>query len=201
MDFFSPINGGGTGGGPDVGDQTHSFDGNYSIMANQVSLLSRPPMPPAIPGPYVISILAAGMCMDGIVDVRGSQGVRISAGPPPALATNSSSTQGVDIEISDLGKFKLQRGLIPPATQTIEAAVDGIKINGGSGKVTIESLTEITLSVAGGTSKIKLGPEGVTIEGMMVSVKGQIQTQIQGVMVQVKGDGMTQISGGITMIG
>ena len=76
-----------------------------------------------------------------------------------------------------------------------------ISIDGGSGKVTIESLTEITLSVGGGASKIKIAPEGVTIEAMMITLKGSVQVQVQGTMVQVKGDGMTQISGGVTLIG
>ncbi len=49
----------------------------------------------------------------------------------------------------------------------------GIKINAGSMPVTIESLTGITLSVAGGVAKIKIGPEGVTIEGLTVRLSAR----------------------------
>jgi type VI secretion system secreted protein VgrG len=60
-------------------------------------------------------------------------------------------------------------------------------------------MQSITLTV--GQNSIKIDQTGVTIQGMMVSIKGQVQTQVQGTMVQVSGDAMTQISGGITMIG
>src|SRR6266851_2939797 len=118
-------------------------EGSYSITANQVEIVSRTPIPPGIPGTNVITLLAAGMGMDGLVDVRGSQGVRISAGPPPALAAGGSSTNGVEIEIGQTGTFKLQRGLVPPAAQTMEMTTDAITIDAGVGKVTIKSLTEI----------------------------------------------------------
>jgi type VI secretion system secreted protein VgrG len=52
-----------------------------------------------------------------------------------------------------------------------------------------------------GENSIKIDQTGVTISGLMISIKGQVQTQVQGVMTQVSGDAMTQISGGIIMIG
>jgi len=192
--------GAGTGGGPDSMNHFLSADGTYTITANQVSLVSRPPFPPAIPGPNVISLLAAGMGIDGLVDVRGSQGIRLTAGPPPALNTSSSSTNGVEIEIGELGKFTLKRGLLP-VDQQMEITQEGVTIDAGAGKVTIKSLTEITLSVAEGMTKIKLGPEGVTIEALQIKLSAQLQAEIQGLMSKFAGTAMTQISGGITMIG
>jgi len=191
--------GAGTGGGPDSGQ---SVLGAYSITANQVALVSRPPLPPAIPGPNVITILAGDLPgMDGMVNVRGSQGVRVTAGPPPLPATASESTNGVEIEIGELGKFTLKRGLLPVIDQKMEITSEGVTLDAGAGKVTIKSLTEITLSVAEGLTKIKLGPDGVTIEALQIKLSAQLQAEIQGLMNKVTGTAMNQISGGITMIG
>jgi hypothetical protein len=200
MIFLTDNMGGGSGGGPGNTIHSHDVDGLYSIVGNQVEIYSGPPLPPGIPGPSIIRLNAMGMGIDGQVLVRGTKGVRVVAGPPPLLPTSSDSTDGVEIMVGELGKFTLQRGLLP-VDQKMEMTQSAITIDAGAGKVTIQSLTEITLSVAGGVSKIKLGPDGITIEGLMVTVKGDVQTQIQGTMTQVKGDAMTQISGGITMIG
>jgi hypothetical protein len=192
--------GAGSGGGPDSGDQNMMVDGTYMIAANQVELVSRPPLPPAIPGPNIISILAAGMGMDGLVNVRGSQGVRVTAGPPPLLAAADSSTNGVEILVGETGTFTLKRGLLP-VDQKMEMTQSAVSIDAGAGKVTIESLTEITLSVAGGVTKIKLAPDGVTIEALQIKLSAQVQAEIQAIMTKLAGSAMTQISGGITMIG
>lgn len=192
--------GGGTGGGPEIGHHNESYDGHFSIAANQVELLARPPLPPSIPGQSVISILAAGLGIDGLVDVRGSQGVRVTAGPPPLLPASSASTNGVEIIASEIGTVTLQRGLLP-IDQKMEMTPAGITIDAGVGTVTIKSLTQIELSVAGGLTKLTLGPEGVTIQALQINLSAQVQAQIQGIITQLTGQAMTQISGGVTMIG
>ena len=70
MDPDDTNSGAGTGGGPDAKFHDLSHDGRFSISANQVLLTSRPSLAPVVPDPYVITILAAGMGMDGIVTVR-----------------------------------------------------------------------------------------------------------------------------------
>jgi len=82
-------------------------------------------------------------------------------------------------------------------TLTIKMGNQTTKLNLGSSST--EAMQSIELKV--GQNSIKIDQMGITIQGLMVSVKGQIQTQVQGTMVQVSGDAMTQISGGITMIG
>src|SRR5262245_20036488 len=89
--------GGGGGGGLDGMDQFQAAEGTYSIAANKIQLMGRPPLPPAVPEPSVITILAAGLGVDGLVNVRGSQGVRVTSGPPPLPETGSSSTNGIEI--------------------------------------------------------------------------------------------------------
>jgi len=160
--------GGGTGGGPDSNDRTVRADAGYNIQANQVEVLARPANPPAIPGSCVVTILAAGLGTggDGLVNVRGSQGVRITAGPPLLPPTNASSTNGVEIMVSEAQNVTIKRGLIDGVDQKIEMAPGSITVDGGAGSVTIQSLTKITLSVCGGLSSITLGPDGVTITGL-----------------------------------
>jgi hypothetical protein len=57
--------GGGSGGSPDVSanakDHAEVFDGAFKISAQAVGLLSRLPLPPAPPGPNVISLLATDL--------------------------------------------------------------------------------------------------------------------------------------------
>ena len=161
--------GAGTGGGPDTHHSNQSFDGHFSVAANQIEMLARPPLPPGIPGPSVISILSAGMGIDGVVNVRGTQGVRVTAGPPPLPAASSTSTKGVEIMVGQMETVTIQRGLLP-VDQKIEMTPTGITVDAGMGKVTIQSLTEITLSVAGGLSTITLGPQGVTIKGLLIQI-------------------------------
>ena len=161
--------GAGSGGGPDTLDHTHSFDGSYSISASQLELLSRPSVPPSSSGPNVITLLATGMGTDGLVNIRGSQGVRITSGPPLLPPTASDATNGVELIASEAQKVTIQRGLLP-VDQKIELTPTGITVDAGMGQITIQSLTKITLSVAGGLSTITLGPEGVTIQGILVKI-------------------------------
>lgn len=168
--------GGGSGGGPSP-NRAESVNGTYAIKANQVELLCLPPLPPAIPGPSVITLAATGLMMDGLVNVRGSQGVRVTAGPPMLPPTSSDSTNGVEAIVGEAQNITLQRGLLPGVDQKIEMTPSGITVDAGAMPVTIQSLTQITLSVAGGVNTITLTPEGITIQGLMVT--------IQGVLVQI----------------
>jgi hypothetical protein len=110
------------------------------------------------------------MGTDGLVDVNGTQGVRITAGPPSLPPTGSSSTNGVEIIVGELQNVTIERGLLPGIDQKIELTPNGITVDAGTMPVTIQSLTQITLSVAGGLSTITLGPEGVTIQGILVQI-------------------------------
>lgn len=163
--------GGGSGGGPDTMDHAQSFDGRFEISANQVELLSRPPMPPAAPGTNVITLLSTDLTgLGGTVDVRGAKGVRITAGPPMLPPQSSDSTNGVEIVVGEIQNVTIQRGLLPGVDQKIEMTPSGITVDAGAMPVTIQSLTEIKLSVAGGLSTITLGPQGITIQGILVQI-------------------------------
>jgi hypothetical protein len=161
----NPSSGAGSGGGPDTKVKHQDTDGTFSISANQVVLLSRPTLAPVVPDPYVISIMAIGTGLDGLVNVRGSQGVRLTAGTVMLPPTTTDSTNGVEIMVSETQNVTIQRGLLP-VDQKIEMTPEGITIDAGMGAITIQSLTQIKLSVCGGLSSITLGPDGVTITGL-----------------------------------
>jgi hypothetical protein len=170
--------GGGSGGGDNKRDEARTFDGSYTVVANQMEFVSRPAIPPAPPDPCAITLLSSDIDeLKGNVNLRGMGGVRITAGPPPLPATASNSTQGVEIEVGEEQSVTIKRGLLDGVDQKIEITPSGITVDGGMGTITIQSLTQITLSVAGGMNTITMTPEGITIQGM--------QIQVQGVLVQI----------------
>jgi type VI secretion system secreted protein VgrG len=71
-----------------------------------------------------------------------------------------------------------------------------IKLDAGAGSV--DAMQSITLTV--GQNSIKIDQTGVTIQGMMVSIQGQMQLDMKGTMTSVNGDGMLTLKGSITMI-
>jgi type VI secretion system secreted protein VgrG len=91
-------------------------------------------------------------------------------------------------------------------TVTLNMGNDSLTIQMGNqttqialGSSSTEAMQSIELKV--GQSSIKLDQMGVTIQGMTISIQGQIQTQIQGTMTQVSGDALLTLKGGLTMIG
>lgn len=82
-------------------------------------------------------------------------------------------------------------------TLTIKMGNQTTKLNLGSSST--EALQSIELKV--GQSSVKLDQTGVTIQGMIIKIQGQIQTQVQGLMTQISADAMLQAKGAITMIG
>lgn len=71
-------------------------------------------------------------------------------------------------------------------------------INVDLGKIDETAMQSITLTV--GQSSIKIDQMGVTIQGMMIKITGQIQVDVEGLMTQIKGTAMLQEQGGIVMI-
>lgn len=168
--------GGGSGGGKDTQDHTHSYDGVWGVKANQIEFLTVAPIPPAEPSDCKITLLASNILdLSGNVNLHGMAGVRITAGPPPLPETSTGSTQGVEIEVGEIQNVTIKRGLIDGVDQKIEMTPSGITVDGGAMPITIQSLTKITLSVAGGLSTIELSPEGITIQGMpLVTIQGAL---------------------------
>ena len=179
MSEDNPSFGGGSGGdGENTKDEFRFIDGTFSVTANQVELASRAPLPPAPPKPCLISLLASDILqMKGSVNLHGMGGINMTSGPPP-LPPMDADTEGLLLQCGEIQKITIKRGLIDGVDQMIEMTPSGITVDGGSMPVTIQSLTQIKLSVAGGLSTITMGPDGITIQGMPVIT-------IQGVMVKI----------------
>ncbi|HEV2181022.1 MAG TPA: type VI secretion system tip protein VgrG [Gemmatimonadaceae bacterium] len=67
-----------------------------------------------------------------------------------------------------------------------------------AGSITFDALQSIELKV--GQSSIKVDQMGVTIQGMMIKIEGQVQTEVKGLITQISADAMLQAKGSITMI-
>jgi type VI secretion system secreted protein VgrG len=88
----------------------------------------------------------------------------------------------------------------------IEMGNDTLEIKMGNrttklslGKETVEAMQGIELKV--GQNSVKIDQMGITLKGMMITIDGQVQTEVKGLMLQLSGSAMAKLGGGITMIG
>ncbi len=176
--FKAPRNSGGSGGGSGKNNQVA---GVQTISGNRVEIISRVPMATdptdlTSPSTNAIMLLATGETPFGVgpggyIELRGNQGVRITAGPPLFdLLPTSSSTDGIEMAVSPTQTITVQQGLeqIGPSLAMEDS---GVTLNSGlAGSLVLESLTNITLKVAGGLASITLTPTGVEIKGLIVNV-------------------------------
>ena len=80
---------------------------------------------------------------------------------------------------------------------TVKMGNQTTKLNLGAAST--EAMQSITLKV--GANSITIDQTGVTIKGMMISIEGQVQSEVKGLLVSVSADAMLQAKGAITMIG
>jgi len=97
------------------------------------------------------------------------------------------------VDIVGNEKVTLKQG-----SQTTELKLGDVSLRVDVGSITMEALQSITLKV--GQSSVTLDQTGVTVKGMMISITGQIQTEVKAVMTSVSGDAILTLKGGITMI-
>ena len=143
---------------------------------------------------------------DETVSIGGNQSIKIGPFDPTKAGGNQTIEIWKDRSITvDTGNdlLLLQQGdlstKLSMGNMTVELSMGNLSTKADLGQISENAMQSITMTV--GESSIKIDQTGVTISGLMVSIKGQIQTQVQGTITQVSGDAMTQISGGIVMIG
>jgi type VI secretion system secreted protein VgrG len=90
-------------------------------------------------------------------------------------------------------------------TTTLSKGNDTLTLNAGNhetkadaGKITLEAMQGITLKC--GENTVEVTPQGVTVNGVQVSIKGTAKAEIKAPMVDVSGDGMVKVSGGMVKI-
>jgi len=175
------ILGGGSGGDTGMtsdkgsdGNQIKSAKHTYQIGGNQVVLVSRKPaVEPGSdhkPDNSMIVLLAGGTAEggfvdDGLVNIRGCKGVRITSGPlaipvisPP---TKGASTDGVEVVVSEQQSISLVRGITEDVNQSIALTQNNIVINAG---------LQGTLTLCAGLNEITIGPSGILINGLTVQL-------------------------------
>ncbi len=185
----------------DIGAQKHG-EGNQTINIanNQLLSIGVPAGDGANPalGSQIIEIwnnreitigAGKGQCADGseLVAIWKNQEIKIGAG------------EGASGDGSQIVEIYKDRNV------TLDTGNDNLVIKMGNqttklnlGASSTEALQSIELKV--GQSSIKIDQTGVSIQGLMVNINGQVQTNIKGVMTSVQGTGMLAMQGGITMI-
>jgi len=82
-------------------------------------------------------------------------------------------------------------------TEAIKMGNDSLKLDLGGR--TEEAMQYIEMKV--GQNSIKIDQTGITLNGLMIQIKGQVMCQMTAPMTTVQGTAMLQLSGGIIMIG
>jgi len=81
-------------------------------------------------------------------------------------------------------------------TLTLDTGNHTTKASAGS--IKLDALSGITLVC--GQNKIEITPQGITINGMQISVSGVGTAEVKAPMLTLSGDGMTQVKGGLVKI-
>jgi len=120
---------------------------------------------------------------------QGDQTISVKQGKQTITVNADRSVeikQGNDALKVDLGNL------------STDVKMGNVSMKADLGSISYEGMQGITLKV--GQSSIKIDQMGVTIEGMMIKINGQIQTEVKGMMATLQGSAMTTVKGGITMI-
>ena len=162
--------GAGSGGEEGDGHYTKIVDGAFVVGGATALINAAGSVGEGATSPVVSILAGAGTAgaPDGRVEVHGSQGVRITAGPPNQPQASDDSINGATVFVGETQIITLQRGM--SNVQEIQMQPTFIVVDGGTGSVQIMSTTKITLTVAGGTSSITLTPEGITIKGLLTQI-------------------------------
>jgi type VI secretion system secreted protein VgrG len=133
------------------------------------------------------------------VTVKGNQTLLVEQGNRTLTVKTGNFEENVDT-----GNYKMV-----VKTGNLDESVDmgnykvGVKMGNYAlktdlGAVTIEAMQSITLKVGG--NSIEISQSGITIKGLMLTLKGDAMATLGSPMTTVKGDGMLTLKGGITMI-
>jgi type VI secretion system secreted protein VgrG len=177
------------------GSETHTIWNNHSLTVGNSN---------AQQGSQTISIYK-----DRTTTIQtGNESLTVSQGNRSVTVTQGNDSLAVSqgtrsVTVSQDDTHEIQQG---NRQVTIDMGNDTLTIKTGNqttninlGSSSTQAMQSIELKV--GQNSIKIDQTGITLQGMMIKVQGQVQTQVQGTMVQVSGDAMTQVSGGVIMIG
>jgi type VI secretion system secreted protein VgrG len=135
---------------------------------------------------------------DETVDIQNNQTIKIKQDHSLTVTDGNHSTA---VQTGD-HSLKVATGnlneQVSMGNHSTDVSMGNVSLKAGMGAIANEAMQSIELKV--GQTDIKIDQTGVTIKGMMITIEGQVQTQVKGLMTQVNGDAMLQLKGGITMI-
>jgi type VI secretion system secreted protein VgrG len=130
---------------------------------------------------------------------QGNRSVTLDQGNETVLLKVGNRSVSIDTGNDEL---TIKTGNLTTTLKTgnasLELDVGNATTKAKVGKISEEAMQAIEMKV--GQNSIKIDQTGVTIQGMMVKIEGQVQTQVKGLMTQINGDAMLTVKGGITMI-
>jgi type VI secretion system secreted protein VgrG len=135
---------------------------------------------------------------DETVDIQNNQTIKVKQDHTLTVTDGNRSiavSKGNNSLSVDMGNHDVK---IAMGNHTTDVKMGNVSLKADLGQISNEALQSIELKV--GQSSITLDQMGVTIKGMMISIEGQVQTQVKGLMTQLNADAMLQIQGAITMI-
>lgn len=127
---------------------------------------------------------------DTLTVKQGNQAVEITQGNQ-----KTELGQGSQELTIKMGNQKVELG---QGNQELTLKMGNRAVKVSLGKIAEEAMQGIELKV--GQSSIKVDQTGVTVKGMMVTIEGQVQTELKGLMTSVKADAMLMVKGSMTMI-
>lgn len=149
---------------------------------------------------------------------KGDMGVEVSKGKLGVTVSEGNCTLdvskgklGVTVATGDCNLDVSQGAYVTKVGQgdrkaTISMGNDKLSIAMGNqetkldmGKSSTEAMQSIEFKV--GQNSLKIDQTGITIQGMMVKIEGQVQAEFKGLIAKVSADAMLQMKGGVTMIG
>jgi type VI secretion system secreted protein VgrG len=101
--------------------------------------------------------------------------------------------QNETIEVTQNRSVTINQG-----NDTLDVKMGNLSIKADAGKIDVQAMQSITLTVGG--NSVKIDQQGVTINGIMVKVSGQAMADMSSPMTKVSGDGMLILKGGIMML-
>jgi hypothetical protein len=104
--------------------------------------------------------------------------------------------KGIVLDAGDEGNIGLRAGTAP-AIQHVELMGNGGSIILENGQLPMAPKIEITVDsiiLSVGASKITIGPAGIQISSVSVSVEGKVEATLTGMMAAVKGQATAELS-------
>ncbi len=135
---------------------------------------------------------------DETVDIQNNQTIKVKQDHSLTVTQGNRTIdvqQGNNLLKVDMGNHDVK---IAMGNHTTDVQMGNVSTKADLGQISNEAMQSIELKV--GQSSITVDQMGVTIKGMMISIEGQIQTEVKGLMTQVNADAMLMVKGAITMI-